>query len=277
MKYLSVLILVAGLIFSVLFTNCGDPGISKENAPSIEGMIFIPGGSLMMGDQNGCADAKPEHKVTVAGFYIDPFEVTHAEYKEFIDATGHPAPFVDPEQYLWAKDYNWTNGTFPAGKENHPVVLVCWDDAAAYAKWRGKRLPTEAEWEKASKGTQDLTFPWGNDWDAEKCNSRETNRLASVVVTDFENDSSTDGVRNLAGNVWEWCADWYGKDYYRKSVSENPQGADRGATKVIRGGSWDTYGRERFQNSARESQFPSTKSYDIGFRCVKDLPKVESR
>jgi len=261
---------IAALILLAVFLKLNNFSVAKNNVPTIEGMVYIPAGKFTMGSQNGRIDAQPEHKIFLNAFYIDKYEVTNAQYKEFVDATGHPAPYLDPEKYPWAKEYNWVNGSYPEGMGNYPVVLVSWEDAAAYAKWAGKRLPTEAEWEKAARGTDKRNYPWGNEWDVTKCNSRESGYLRAMPVDSFGLGRSPYGVYNMAGNVWEWCADWYDKDYYDKSPAKNPQGPDVGATKVIRGGSWDTFGRNRLTTFARESQFPSTKSYDIGFRCVKE-------
>lgn len=265
-----LIFLAAGILSLSALTHCGDPGISKERAPQIEGMIYLPGGSFGMGNLSGRSDARPKHEVKLSAFYIDQFEVTNAAYQEFVDATGHPAPWIDPQKYPWANEYNWTAGKYPAGTGDHPVVLVSWSDAVAFAKWKGKRLPTEAEWEKAASDGTSRIYPWGDEWDVTKCNSRESHLNAAVAVTAYENGSSPRGVRNLAGNVWEWCSDWYDKDYYQQSSVQDPVGADRGATKVIRGGSWDTYGVDRLTTFSRESQFPGTKSYDLGFRCAKD-------
>lgn len=266
----NLVIFVVVLVLVVAFIRINMSVMADGNVTSIEGMVYIPKGVFTMGVRDGRIDEQPEHKVFLYGFYIDRYEVTNAQYKEFIDATGHPAPFVDPKKYPWAKEYNWVDGMYPEGKGNYPVVLVSWDDASAFAKWKGKRLPTEAEWEKAARGKDKRRYPWGNDWNGLTCNSRESGYLQAMPVDSFATGVSPYGAYNLSGNVWEWCADWYDKDYYVHSPAENPQGADVSATRVIRGGSWDTFGRNRLTTYARESQFPNTKSYDIGFRCVRD-------
>ena len=252
---------------------CKDPGIARDHNLVVEGMILVPAGTFPMGHSDGPGDAQPTHKVSLKDFYIDAKEVSNAEYKEFIDATGHPAPFIDAEVYPWAEQYNWSKRAYPEGKGDYPAVLVSWEDAAAYARWKGKRLPTEAEWEKAAKGGMQVHYPWGQLWDKEKCNSRENEPFAAVPVHHYSEGASPYGLLNMCGNVWEWCADWYDDDYYKTSPATNPTGPSRGATRVIRGGSWDTFGADRLTTFARESQFPSTKSYDIGFRCVLDVPK----
>ena len=271
MKKLSTVILI--LLIAASYVDCGDSSAAKNKASVIPGMVYIPAGEFRMGSNSGKSDAQPTHKVYLDAFYMDIYEVTNEQYKEFIDSTGHPAPFLDPAKYPWAEKYNWKDGMYPEGTEKYPVVLVSWDDANTYAKWHGKRLPTEAEWERAAKGRKNRLYPWGNEWDPTKCNSRENGLKSAQTVDSYKEGVSEFGLFNMAGNVWEWCSDWYAKDYYKKSLKESPKGPEVGATKVIRGGSWDTYGIHRLRCDARESQFPSTCSYDIGFRCVKDVDK----
>ena len=265
--FVSFVLIILIVVFSI---KAFGEKVKQSKAQEIPGMVFIPGGTFIMGsDQNG-KDAQPAHKVYVSSFYMDKYEVTNAQYKTFLDSTGYPAPYLDPERYPWAEKYNWKDGTYPLNAKNVPVVLVSYEDANAYAKWAGKRLPTEAEWEKAARGSEGFTYPWGSQWDSTKCNSRFSGINRAVSVTRYDRDVSPYGVFNMAGNVWEWCADWYDNEYFRNSPGKDPKGPARGATRVIRGGSWDTYGIERLSAFARESQFPSVRSYDIGFRCAKD-------
>ncbi len=265
-----LVVLMAALAFGVI-----GPKTAQSHAQEIPGMVLIPGGTFTMGSDQDGKDARPAHKVYVSPFYIDKYEVTNAQYKAFMDSTGYPAPYLDPKKYPWAEKYNWENGTYPPSTGNLPVVLVNWEDANAYAQWAGKRLPTEAEWELAARGLEGFTYPWGNQWDSTKCNSRVNGLNRAVEVSRYTGGVSPYGVFNMAGNVWEWCADWYGADYYKNSPQKNPKGPDRGATRVIRGGSWDTYGIERLKTFARESQFPSVRSYDLGFRCALDVVNVK--
>lgn len=201
-----------------------NPTDSKE-------MILIPAGEFVMGSNEGSADEKPPHTVYLDSFYIDRFPVTNAEYKKFIDATKREPPA------------HWQNGKIPPGKENHPVVYVSWDDANAYAQWAGKRLPTEAEWEKAASWDdsrkEKRVYPWGNDFDVGKCNCAESGIGDTTPVGKYSpQGDSFYGVADMAGNVWEWCADWYDKNYYKNSPRENPKGPASGQYRVLRGGSW---------------------------------------
>ena len=245
----------------------------QDNTSKIPGMILIPKGKFIMGNNSGRIDARPAHEIYLDDYYIDKYEVSNKDYKKFIDATGYSAPNVDTNKYPWAKQYNWHNNTYPKGTENLPVVLVNWNDANAYAKWCGKRLPTEAEWEKAAKGPNNLLFPWGNEWDSTKCNVSSSGIKTTLPVNSNKNGISGYGVFNMIGNVWEWCSDYYDKDYYKVSPKISPKGPEVGATRIIRGGSWNTFGNNNFRCDSRESQFPSVKSLDIGFRCVKDIEK----
>jgi len=233
-------------------------------------MVLVPAGEFLMGtsdaqiealakdtgwprDQCGDADEQPQHKVYLDAFYIDKTEVTNAEYKRFVDATGHRAPD------------HWTNGQIPAGLENHPVVNVSWEDAAAYAQWAGKRLPTEAEWEKAARGTDGRLFPWGNNaWGL--ANTRESGPHTTTPVGSYPDYASPYGCLDMAGNVWEWCADWYDSGYYGRSPARNPKGPDSGSYRVLRGGSW--YGSRAGARAAiRLGVYPGDRYVSVGFRC----------
>ena len=221
-------------------------------------MVLVPAGEFLMGstdaDTDADSDEKPQHKVYLDAFYIDQTEVTNAEYKRFVDATGHRAPD------------HWTNGQIPAGLENHPVVYVSWEDANAYAQWAGKRLPTEAEWEKAARGTDGRIYPWGNTWDSAKCNSGDGGPGKTTPVGSYPAGASPYGALDLAGNVWEWCADWYGEGYYQTSPANNPRGPDSGSYRVLRGGSW-IINRGDIRAADRLRFDPGLRDYNLGFRC----------
>lgn len=183
-----------------------------------------------MGSDEGRDDEKPVHEVYVDAFYMDRNLVTNAAYKAFMDATKHRAPG------------NWRKGKIPRGKENHPVVYVDWRDAAAYAKWTGARLPTEAEWEKAASwdDTKKVkrTYPWGDKFDQNLLNSSEGGKGDTTPVGSYPGSASPYGVLDMAGNVWEWCVDWYDENYYSNSPKLNPKGPDAGEYHILRGGSW---------------------------------------
>ncbi len=201
--------------------------------PKPEGMVFIKGGTFLMGSEES-DDEKPVHTVIVNDFYLDEHEVTVAAYQSFISATRHAPP---PQ---WAEQLR---------NREHPVVYVSWNDAKAYAKWAGKRLPYEAEWEYAARGgntglngTPHYKYPWGDELSHERANYdgtegrdrwERTSPVKSFPATGF-------GLYDMAGNVWEWCEDWYDANYYtgRPSPDRNPKGPSTGQYRVLRGGSW---------------------------------------
>jgi len=194
-------------------------------------------------------DETPHHVVYLDAFYMDIYEATNAQYKEFIDATGRKAPIY------------WNDLNAP----NHPVVGVSWDDANAYSKWAGKRLPTEAEWEKAARGgLVRKRFPWGDeDPDDTRCNfeDKSITPVGSYPPNGY-------GLYDMGWNVREWCADWYDKGYYEISLRKNPQGPNSGDTRVLRGRSWGDFHPRYIRVSSRSHFGPSGANPDVGFRCV---------
>ncbi len=230
--------------------------LDKVGAPAIEGMLYIPGGEFVMGSNSGNLNEKPAHKVTVSPFYIDKYEVTNAQFRKFVDATGH----IEPA--FWNDD--------DLNKPSYPVVGVSWEDAAAYAEWTGKRLPTEAEWEMAASGFDSRTYPWGNDYKtgfANKYGKADGYRYTAPVKS-FEKGASAYGVVNMAGNVWEWCADFYAENYYAKSPGNNPKGPAKGEMHAMRGGSWED-SEKSLRTSNRSAGEANYYNNNLGFRCAK--------
>ncbi|MDP6359904.1 MAG: SUMF1/EgtB/PvdO family nonheme iron enzyme, partial [Planctomycetota bacterium] len=177
--------------------------------PSTKNMILIPYGEFIMGSDDGDQDERPVRKVILDAYYIDRTEVTNAQYKKFIEATGHRAPKASLAVHL---PFEWQDRSFPSGRANHPVVLVSWEDALAYALWAGKRLPTEAEWEKAARGNEARKYPWGDRWSRRRCNSSESALFTTTPVGNFPEGVSPFGGLDMAGNVWEWTRSLWGED-----------------------------------------------------------------
>lgn len=217
-------------------------------------MVLIPEGEFRMGSQNGDDDEDTIHTIYLDAFYMDVHEVTNAQYRKFMEATGHEAPAL------------WNDPDFNASDQ--PVVAVRWDDAVAYCQWAGKRLPTEAEWEKAARGgLVGMNYPWGTDNPQDKANfGNKWGR--PISVKSFRPNGY--GLYDMAGNVWEWCADWYDRNYYAQSPNSNPAGPDSGTTRVIRGGSAGTT-VEFLRCANRNSREPSDSAEYIGFRCVRGM------
>jgi formylglycine-generating enzyme required for sulfatase activity len=220
-------------------------------------MVAIPAGSFTMGNDAGGDDEKPAHPVDLPAFQIDRFEVTNAEFARFVQATGYQ---TDSER----AGENKTWRTYAEGRDNHPVVKVSWNDAAAYCQLAGKRLPTEAEWEKAARGTDSRLYPWGNDWDPARLNGRDGGRRDTAPVGSFPAGAGPYGTLDMAGNVWEWTADWY-KAYPGNTRPSQYYGEK---FKVLRGGGWfDTQAQVTTTN--RSSNIVTAANDDIGFRCAK--------
>jgi formylglycine-generating enzyme required for sulfatase activity len=232
-------------------------------------VVRIPAGTFTMGSpaEEGDPDERPQHQVYLSEFYMDRTEVTNRQYKQFCNATRQSHPdnpgFGDmPEYFLLEPDC--------------PVVNVSWDDALAYATWVGKRLPTEAEWEKAARGTDGRTYPWGNEepeasglFRANFCYWSEGSdgyKFTSPVGI-FLHGASPYGCMDMAGNVTEWCNDWHDENYYGQQGNDrNPTGPSSGSYRVARGGSWGSL-HWRLRSPCRFRFVPAHRDEDIGFRC----------
>lgn len=249
---------VARQDFSVYRTVIGDDG--RE-------MVQITEGPFTMGSSEGDPDETPEHQIFVKEFYLDKKEVTQGEYDRFVRMVKRGKPFIpvfeDDIKKLLRSDY--------------PAVGMSWGDAEAYCKWAGKRLPSEAEWEKAGRGPSKRRYPWGNEFGAGHANVEgdEDGFKYLAPPGSFESGRSPYGVYDMTGNVAEWVADTYQEDYYRKSPFQDPKGPEEGQHKVIRGGSW----RETPHNARLAKRFQAKMwrtDSTIGFRCAKDAESKEA-
>ncbi len=229
-------------------------------------MVLITGDTFIMGGSDGNPNHQPEHQVHVADFYIDRWPVTNAEYKKFIDDTGHHVPNYEVS---WCDTipYNWNLQTrmYPDGKADHPVVLVTWEDAMAYAAWAGKRLPTEAEWERAARGTQGWRYPWGNEFVLEYCNCKETRLKATSPVGAFSPGGDTqEGVIDMVGNVWEWTNSLFRPYPYNPDDGRESRKAT--GFRVLRGASWLNDANVAHCLSRLDGDFQFFNN--VGFRCA---------
>ncbi len=231
--------------------------------PIAEEMVLIPAGPFTRGTMAGGYDEQPEGMVSLSAFHIDRYEVTNFQYNQFREATGHRKP-SPPSRY--ARNL----GKMRHG--NQPVVYVSWGDAAAYCRWKGKRLPTEAEWEKAMRGTDGRLWPWGNADDPRAANHGRVDDGYEVTapVGKFIKDISPYGVSDGTGNVMEWVADWYRERVYRDGTKENPSGPGHGVFRVLRGGSYTTSGLD-LRITSRSKMVPDFRDETIGFRCAKSV------
>ena len=235
-KYCTRLEIVVLITMLVAFiTGCDDPMTTQMDTildtviddpqplpSSTEGMVLIPAGEFRMGSNSGDPDEKPVHSVYVDAFYMDKYEVTNAQYAAFLNAKGKHTEGGNTWLNIGAARVEYVAGVYRAkgGYENHPVTYVSWHGAVAYSKWKGKRLPTEAEWEKAARGNLvGLTYPWGNSIDSSKANYN--NRIKDTTAVG-KYTANGYGLYDMAGNVWEWCLDEYNSGFYALSPSQNP-------------------------------------------------------
>jgi len=227
-------------------------------------MRLVPAGEFEMGSTNGESDETPVHTVYLDDFYMDKYEVTNALYKTCVDAGGCKTPPQNTSSYT--RDSYYGNPEF----DDYPVIYVDWNQAQAYCQWRDASLPTEAQWEKAARGTDERIYPWGEGIDCDKANYSGC-KGDTTKVGSYESGQSPYGIYDLAGNVWEWTADWYSETYYQSSPSENPLGPDSGQYRMLRGGSCGSYGNN-VRSSDRNWNLPTGASYGIGFRCSRSQP-----
>ncbi len=230
-------------------------------------------------------DEQPQCRVNLPAYWMGRTEVTNAHYLRFVTATGHQTP------------EHWESGRPPAGLENFPVVYVSWEEARAYCEWAGLRLPTELEWEKAARGTDGRIFPWGNGWDRNRCRNfeaitgesyaspfqwlsdlhfwlrgHEAVREGPAAVGSYPSGASPYGCQDMAGNVWEWCQDWYDEEAYRRYARGDLTLPSSAIERAIRGGSWLNGRPTRFRCAYRRSSHPDYRYFSDGFRCVRGLP-----
>ncbi|MCL4297527.1 MAG: SUMF1/EgtB/PvdO family nonheme iron enzyme [Anaerolineae bacterium] len=228
--------------------------------PKPEGMVLIPAGSFLMGSASGQANEAPVHEVALDAFYMDTFEVSNAQYRACVNGGGcTPGNKVDSFTYKGYRD----NPAY----DNYPVIGITWDQAEAYCRWAGKRLPSEAEWEYTARGPENLTWPWGNTFDP-------TLSAASAPdiqpVDSYPGGVSPFGVYNLAGNVGEWVADVYDETFYANSPAKNPLSTGDGAGRIFRGGSFANPDGAFYTASRRYGNARSFNDVDVGFRCAKN-------
>jgi formylglycine-generating enzyme len=241
-----------------LFSPSAAPHLKNQELRPlpIPGMVWIPGGKFMMGspEGEGDSDEHPQHEVTVKGFYMDRTEVTQAEYKRVMD----------------------TNPSYFNSCPDCPVEKVSWNDANAYCKKVGKRLPSEAEWEWAARKGSTTKYCWGNEINGEFAWYSGNSEMKTHPVA--QKKPNAFGLYDMSGNVWEWCSDWYGSTYYQQNIADNPRGPESGVCRVLRGGSWSNSwdslrcrGRDggSLRCAGRDGGSPSFRYYFVGFRCVR--------
>ncbi|MBI5302839.1 MAG: SUMF1/EgtB/PvdO family nonheme iron enzyme [Chloroflexi bacterium] len=250
-------------------------------------LVTVPAGEFVMGSESGEEDEKPQHRVALPAYRIGKYPVTNAEYKRFVDETGHAAPA------------RWNENTYRTGEANHPVVIISWQDAQAYCQWLGKktgkqyRLPSEAEWEKAARGTDAREYPWGNEFSKDKCNTSESQIGMTTPVGIYTDGASPCGAFDMAGNVWEWCNSLYSPYPYKpddgreqliwkepkRSIMVRLLRRDAGSgnyeRRVLRGGSWGIH-QDGARCAYRPHFDPHSRSSRLGFRVAESFPGLGS-
>jgi len=242
----------------------GDPRFSTPN------WISIAGGEFVMGDSRFRPEDQPEHRVLLNPYEIGRYPVTVLEYQKFLDDEGY-------REERWWKLGGFGGTTEPANWDaqqshpNSPVTGVSWYEAAAYCSWANARLPTEAEWERAARGSNSRLYPWGNEApDPSRANYAESARRPVSPVGLFAHGATPEGIQDLAGNVWEWVSDWYSPDYYKSSPKVDPRGPSTGEFKCSRGGS-SVLDARYLRAAFRYRNPPLVQTGSQGFRCVRDV------
>ena len=279
---MTIVFTILSSLWLTIFMSCGagkpsNPGSHEQDGmgPVVSHeMVQIPSGGFVMGTtpeeeqwlkdtgwwKDWMKNEEPAHTVHLDAYYMDKYEVTNAQYGGFMKATGRSAP-----------EY-WNDSRF--NPLDQPVIGVTWQDAEAYCKWAGRRLPTEAEWETAARGTDRRQFPWGNETPtceyAVMCRElgHGCGKGRPWPVGSKPKGASPYGAYDMAGNVWEWVNDWYDNAYYSRSPNRNPTGSESGDHKVLRGGSWYNFDPRNLRAAFRDGYPPDSKSIFVGFRCA---------
>lgn len=286
MKQTVFFLLLLAPLCLVLWNACNSPSVpSRRDGQGIE-QVWVPAGRFLAGTSETDAQAllaaenlpfwlayslereRPQHEVRLSkGYWIDRLEVTNAAFQAFVDAGGYQ------NQTFWSVEgWEWLLGQSPGdnprptfGAPDLPRNNVNWYEAEAYARWRGGRLPTEAEWEYAARGPQSLVYPWGNEYDEALCN---LNRSELQPVGSYPGGASWVGALDMAGNVMEWVQDWYDTDYYKQQVADDPRGPEVGEIKIEKGGWMGGYRQTARAAYAHFEDPPHYRDNHIGFRIV---------
>jgi len=248
---------IAFILATVVFDQEPKSGATRVNDKGIE-LVYVPSGSFTMGSDMNRTE-QPVRKVTLTGFWIGKNDVTVEQFRKFTEAANYT--------FFWAAfkpTWGWV--------DDNPMVNVTWEDARAYCKWAGGDLPTEAQWEKAARGTDGRQYPWGKDFDAHYAWWSKDGTAASAGSTAsvgrFPKGASPYGCLDMSGNVWQWCLDWFSEDGYDAEDLKDPLGAPGGKGRAVRGGAWVINNPLMLRSSHRIGQLPTVRRHGVGFRLV---------
>jgi formylglycine-generating enzyme required for sulfatase activity len=286
------LLLLSGIFLSSVFSETSESEGVDPNVEQFLNMAWVKGGTFVRGSNfkenqdtlklcrkydRACklwwfSDEFPLKLVTLKSYWIDIYEVTNQQYLEFVKATGHRPALDDTceTDSCWEGNL-WKGNSFSMLIRNQPVTQVDWYDAVAYCKWKGKRLPSEAEWEKAARGPSGYIYPWGKGSPKGRATyNKKWKGIATMTnVGSYPRGVSIYGLHDMAGNVWEWVDDWYMRTYYSAGKKKYPKGPAKGEFKVLRGGSWINF-PDSLRSAFRRWSKPDLRFNDTGFRCAKD-------
>ena len=256
MRKAGILVVQSVAILALVVSCGGRVAVPSPTPPVLSVMVVVPRGWFLMGDDGGRESSRPQRLIRVDEFAIDSTEVTNAAVARFVEETSTELEGWDVSQ---AKK-----------RPDHPAVGLLWREADAFCRWAGKRLPTEAEWEKAARGTDGRRYPWGNAWEAGRANTAESGLRGVAEVGSFPAGASPLGVLDMAGNAAEWVADAFDPAYHTYGPDQNPSGPDAVLDHGLRGGSWAAP-REHAQTFFRDSSHSVRPNLRVGFRCVRSL------
>jgi formylglycine-generating enzyme required for sulfatase activity len=257
-----------------------DPGygeVQNKLAQALDNSVaHVPRGEFVMGSDTGDIDERPQRLVYLDAFEIDRYEVTNVQYRRFLMAAGRDGPRRWEGRYehlLLKGSPDWDGDAYPPGEAMYPVAGIQWQDAIAYCTWVGKRLPTEADWEKAARGTDGRTYPWGEMWEAGRANTSDSGLQYPEPVGSHPSGASPYGVLDMSGNLWEWVSDLYDSQYYSYASGSNPAGPSSGTgERVLRGGAWDSPA-DQARTSYRNATHFFGPNFRVGFRCARSASR----
>jgi formylglycine-generating enzyme len=245
---------LAALSVLILFLAACSTGAQPQDICTPGSTVPVPAGWFLMGQDDGPRSNKPQRSVYLDAYAIDCTEITNSAFGKFVEQAG-------------TQVIGW-DAHLAEVHPDHPVTGVLWKDAQAYCQWLGKRLPTEAEWEKAARGADGRRYPWGDTWDADKANTLESDKAGVVPVGSYPDGASPYGLLDMSGNATEWVSDYFDFTYYTYAPDRNPQGPEQVLDRGLRGGSWASTA-EQVQAFFRDSSHSVRPNPRVGFRCAQ--------